>query len=755
MMSEVPADRDDAPPAKVLVFNRYGELPPPNDTYTDVYSDDPIVHLELRDSQHREAARQSTERLAAVMPDDQYPNLDPPLSTAYEGYTVGAGQARGIGGQGSGAANIPPPGERDRPPQPQGREARRERLTAMGRQLPHRGAPRERTAPDKDIDLYLFNVIVALEWQPDAEYLRQMEWAFRRASDFLYDVTDGRMAFGQVVFGGPHLMEHADIQIAASNRLNPRSWVGGLHLDDKSMPIRLGRGMWYGRYRVAIPWDEPEGYRTIIHEWGHYALNLRDDYLERRRLARTGADDLVLLPDESVVGAQYTAIIPRVTQPSESIMGTIFGVSELVARMDRRASLALGQTYEWLMIERQYPRLALPPEPSEGPGRLPLPLPRFVYADPQVQPHEPISFPSEDAAAIEVFGDLAEEVQPDRCWLYVLRYQADQPERVIAQGTLDARSSYRAFPLLGAREGDATIVIAEHHGRPPIVLLGAAGRSELAEWGRPVFPRIDVLPQPLDDSPQLVPIRVRVETAPGQPPPRRVQVFSLGAMAAREAHASWVDGQVWISDPLNVETLDGHVLVSWSEGSGGVTIATYSLGGGPWSLDPGPVLGGPSAITGGASDGTVMLFFDQVQPEGYDDDHNARRRQVEAKSEEYSKVRVVTTINFGLAHGSEALPKENARPRSHAYSIASNAPLPLELHPTLVMDYDQTDEAELQAGDLRTCRLVSGHWTPLPTYVSLTRSFAATPLAGAMAGSLLSGDATTRAEVYRVFWIPR
>jgi hypothetical protein len=150
-----------------------------------------------------------------------------------------------------------------------------------------------------------------------------------------------------------------------------------------------------------------------------------------------------------------------------------------------------------------------------------------------------------------------------------------------------------------------------------------------------------------------------------------------------------------------------------------------------------------------------MLFFDQVQPDGHDEDPGARWQQVEQKSEDYSKVRVVTTINFGLAHGSEALPKPNARPRSAAYSIASNAPLPAELHPTLVMDYDQTDEPELQAGDLRICRLDGDRWTPLPTYVSLTRAFAATPLAGAMAGSLLSGEATTRAEVYRVFWIPR
>jgi hypothetical protein len=61
----------------------------------------------------------------------------------------------------------------------------------------------DRPADPADPRLCLFNVLVALEWLPDQATMRQLEWAFRRASDFLYDATDGGMAFGQVVFGGP------------------------------------------------------------------------------------------------------------------------------------------------------------------------------------------------------------------------------------------------------------------------------------------------------------------------------------------------------------------------------------------------------------------------------------------------------------------------------------------------------------------------------------------------------------------------
>src|SRR5262249_55091972 len=142
----------------------------------------------------------------------------------------------------------------------------------------------ERPPTPEDARLCLFNVLVALEWNPDQAYMRQLEWAFRRASDFLYDATDGTMAFGQVVFGGPELMDAADIQIMASNRLLARSWVSGLHIPRKYMPIRVGRGVWHKNNLASIPWDEPEAYRTLVHEWGHYALELRDAYLEQRAL---------------------------------------------------------------------------------------------------------------------------------------------------------------------------------------------------------------------------------------------------------------------------------------------------------------------------------------------------------------------------------------------------------------------------------------------------------------------------------------
>ena len=40
--------------------------------------------------------------------------------------------------------------------------------------------------------LYLFNVLVALEWKPSDRYMRMLKRAFKRASDFLYDTVNTR-----------------------------------------------------------------------------------------------------------------------------------------------------------------------------------------------------------------------------------------------------------------------------------------------------------------------------------------------------------------------------------------------------------------------------------------------------------------------------------------------------------------------------------------------------------------------------------
>src|SRR5262249_48692008 len=249
------------------------------------------------------------------------------------------------------------------------------------------------------------------------------------------------MAFGQVVFGGPELMDAADIQIMASNRLHPRSWVSGLHVASKYMPILAGRGIWHRYNHVTIPWDEPEAYRTLIHEWGHYALDLRDEYLESRQIDHS--------PHSSDGALQsLMVVIPNKTLSSTSIMATLEGTSELVPKMS--GTSAKRKSEEWTAIKNRYPWLNPSPSSLEGPGRLPLPLPRFHRLGALSESMEAQLWSGATARQAHtqrkedlVLRRFPQDLRLDRCWVYILSGMTSgqpHPNRIIAQGVVDARS---------------------------------------------------------------------------------------------------------------------------------------------------------------------------------------------------------------------------------------------------------------------------------------------------------------------------
>jgi hypothetical protein len=593
--------------------------------------------------------------------------------------------------------------------------------------------------------LYLFNVLVALEWQPDQAYLEQLKTAFRRASDFLFDVTDGWMAFGQVVFGGPELMDLADIQIMASTRMLPRSWVGAMHThaeyqhDEKYMPIRLGRGLWNDNRRGIIPWEEPEAYRIMIHEWGHHALKLTDEYLETRQLLQPSNARQAGAADQPA--AETTIVTLKVATTSDSIMATTEGTSEVI-------------TNQWPKLHKLYSRIPATRKSKQvrpGPGRLPMALPRFRGLDGSgdllngTRKASSQFFPAWSAAGGS-FGEftILNDIQLDRCWLYVLKHGKSgqpYPERVIAQGTLEARTSVAPFALLGAAPGDTVVLIVEQRDKQTVVLSAAVPKKGELAWRSatpPILPTIDVVPEPVVPNQPLAQLRVRL-TYPGQPTPdqlpEHVGVFPLGQMPSYQAaplQGSYDAG--WISAPQDAPTLDGHVLLRWKDGS--LIISSFSQGGdGPNSSAPFPA----NPMNAGSADGDALLFM-------YKDNADDRAP---------NDVKVVTTLIHGLEGAA------GGRERGYAFGIAANRPLPIEFHPTLLMYYDQPDEREgdAPAGDshLAICRrTASGEWEPLQTYLPPRFRFAVAPLDTHTGGTLIADSSDgPRVEYYKVCWVPR
>jgi hypothetical protein len=531
----------------------------------------------------------------------------------------------------------------------------------------------------------------------------------------------------------------------ASNRLHPRAWVGALHpnneyeRDEKFMPLRLGRGLWNDVRKGAIPWEEPEGYRIIAHEWGHYALKLIDEYLETRqvlfpanlRLPNVGGQALV-------AGSPISVVTLKVPTTTDSVMATTEGVSELV-------------TEQWPTLRTLYPRIPADRPDRDvrpGPDRLPLALPRFRRIDQAEVKQDAVApqfFPRWNSSLNATFSRLGlpDDTPLDRCWLYVLKGMTDKqpyPTRLIAQGTLEGRSAVAPFALLGAEVGDTLVLIGEQRDQSPVVLSARLTGADRLDWGKttpPAFPAIDVVPAQVDPNRPRAEVRVRLNYADAQAAdlPEQVCIFPLGQMPDQPG-APLVDSDEagWFSQPHDLPTLDGHVLLRWKDGT--LLISSFSQGGdGPNSVGPFPA----NPMNAGSADGNALLFM--YKERGDDRAPN--------------DVKVVTTIAHGMPRG----PAER-RDRSYAFGIASNQPLPRSFNPTLLLYYDVFGEQEQSMagdGDLRICRWTAdAGWKVLPTYLPTGFRFAVTPLDSDSGGTLIDPAAQgPRVEYYKVCWVPR
>ncbi len=140
------------------------------------------------------------------------------------------------------------------------------------------GPGEQRLVVRRENTLVLFNLVVSVEWDATDDYLQDVVTATQKAADFLYDVTDGQMTFGQVaIYDNAAHWTEADIQISTKNIVYPHAYVGGITADDPSHLIRVGR-FWDGNSGNQGNWSEDNGFRTLVHQFGHYGLGLYDEY---------------------------------------------------------------------------------------------------------------------------------------------------------------------------------------------------------------------------------------------------------------------------------------------------------------------------------------------------------------------------------------------------------------------------------------------------------------------------------------------
>ena len=173
--------------------------------------------------------------------------------------------------------------------------------------------------------LVLFNVVASLEWTPpDNAFIEDLRAGLDKASAYLYDLSEGQLAFGPItIHTGGQAWESADLRFLAANDYRPTAQVGGMvpmtttyvapetGAETIYAPgaIYLGR-YWDGRQASAGFWSGEEGYRTLVHEWGHYALFLYDGYEEASSAFCTCTDlpQVTTTPDPEVCGGVTTPL---------------------------------------------------------------------------------------------------------------------------------------------------------------------------------------------------------------------------------------------------------------------------------------------------------------------------------------------------------------------------------------------------------------------------------------------------------------
>ncbi len=159
--------------------------------------------------------------------------------------------------------------------------------------------PISATSPSIDVKtivlshpLIIFDVTVSLAWDASGEYIAQLETAFNNAANYFYDATEGQATFGTVeIYTNGKRWSGADYRVLAANDMRPTAFVGGIvnsrqtyetdraEIQYEPGAIYLGRQWDKTGPTDGSSWAAEDGYKTLVHEWGHHALLLFDSYI--------------------------------------------------------------------------------------------------------------------------------------------------------------------------------------------------------------------------------------------------------------------------------------------------------------------------------------------------------------------------------------------------------------------------------------------------------------------------------------------
>ena len=239
----------------------------------------------------------------------------------------------------------------------------------------------------EDNPLLLFDVAFALEWDArnDEAFLAELESGIKRASELLYDITDGQAALGRVhVLQAKELWPRADVVVLANNAIRPSAAIGGITQVPLSETVRSLTGTKVittaytdNQIRMGTVWDPfgehtgdlgTDWWQALAHEFAHYLFFLPDNYL--------GFDDEALVK----INCQ-DSFMTSTFDPAYSEFLTADKWQD--ACLDSLAERTTGR-YDWATLQTFYPMLRAPDANSalEGPSNLPLDVTKVYFVAP-------------------------------------------------------------------------------------------------------------------------------------------------------------------------------------------------------------------------------------------------------------------------------------------------------------------------------------------------------------------------------------
>ncbi len=313
-----------------------------------------------------------------------------------------------------------------------------------------------------------FNIVASVEYNATATNLSQIATGLQSASTYLFDASDGQMYFEQVtLYEDRANWDDADFQFYASQW--PNADVGG--------PSGVESTCCHARFpgpAFYTDWTQPTAYRTLIHEFGHYAIGAYDEYFNSSGNSSCTLD---------------RASVPE--QDRASIMDYQYDSTEYCYDSTHNAATAQGETLHqsvWATIAANYEatlRIIYTPMLRGGDDPGPYSLSCFDAMTPAVvavatNACGPISLQATDLSGAPLSGATV-----------TLTHNGYQ----INEGTTDI-SGYAT--LYGVVVGDhVDVTKSNHSGNSYVFWGGGADLTDCSAVTIPMFPWISYVLYPI------------------------------------------------------------------------------------------------------------------------------------------------------------------------------------------------------------------------------------------------------------------